>query len=79
MKSSGQLQRGTSVILTQHMQPDGTLDWDVPPGTWQVFTFKELPTGLQVNAGIGDGPVHVGSKRRQGMQYANSSADAIVS
>ncbi len=56
VKSPGQLEPGTSVILTNHMQPDGTLDWDVPPGTWQVFTFKELPTGLQVNAGIGDGP-----------------------
>jgi hypothetical protein len=56
VKSSGQLDSKTSVVLTQHMQPHGTLDWDVPPGTWQVFTFKELPRGQLVNAGIGNGP-----------------------
>lgn len=56
VKSPGQLEPGTSVILTNRMQPDGTLDWDVPPGTWQVFTFKELPTGQRVNAGVGYGP-----------------------
>jgi alpha-L-rhamnosidase len=56
VKSTAQLDPKTSVVLTQHMQPDGTLDWDVPPGTWQVFTFMELPRGQQVNAGIGIGP-----------------------
>lgn len=45
----------SSVILTQRMKPDGTLDWEVPPGAWQVYSFMELPTGQQVNAGIGAG------------------------
>src|SRR6185437_13625863 len=35
---------------------DGTLDWDVPAGTWQVFAFKEMPTGQKVVGGAGEGP-----------------------
>ena len=51
----GHLDPGTSVVLTSHLSPDGTLDWDVPPGTWQVFVFKEMPTGQQVTGGTGAG------------------------
>jgi hypothetical protein len=51
----GHLDPGTSVILTSHLTDDGTLDWNVPPGTWQVFVFKELPTGQQVSGGTGAG------------------------
>ncbi|MHB1795507.1 MAG: glycosyl hydrolase [Acidobacteriaceae bacterium] len=51
----GQLDPGTSVVLTSRMMPDGTLDWNVPPGTWQVFVFKEMPTGQQVTGGTGAG------------------------
>ena len=51
----GHLDPGTSVVLTSHVSPDGTLDWDVPPGTWQVFVFKEMPTGQQVTGGTGAG------------------------
>ncbi|MGO8717652.1 MAG: glycosyl hydrolase [Acidobacteriaceae bacterium] len=54
-RKPGQLDPGTSVVLTSHMLPDGTLDWDVPPGTWQVFVFKEMPTGQQVTGGTGAG------------------------
>ncbi|MDW5267072.1 MULTISPECIES: glycosyl hydrolase [Acidobacteriaceae] len=56
VKSTGQLDPGTSIVLTGHMLPDGTLDWDVPPGTWQVFAFKEMPTGQKVVGGAGEGP-----------------------
>lgn len=56
VKQTGQLDPGTSVVLTSHMLPDGTLDWDVPAGTWQVFAFKELPTGQTVVGGAGVGP-----------------------
>ena len=55
VKSTGQLDPGTSVVLTDRMQPDGTLDWDVPDGTWQVFTFKELPTEQRVKWAAGTG------------------------
>ncbi|MGH9615301.1 MAG: glycosyl hydrolase [Acidobacteriaceae bacterium] len=55
VRRTGQLDPGTSVVLTSHMLPDGTLDWNVPPGTWQVFVFKELPTGQHVVGGVGAG------------------------
>lgn len=56
VKTTGQLVPGSSIVLTGHMQPDGTLDWNVPRGTWQVFTFKEMPRGLTVTGGVGVGP-----------------------
>ena len=52
----GRLEQGTSVDLTSRLQPDGTLAWDVPPGTWQLFVFCSLPTAQRVNAGAGPGP-----------------------
>lgn len=52
----GQLQSGSSVDLTAQLGPDGTLTWDVSPGTWQLFVFCSLPTGQRVNAGAGAGP-----------------------
>ncbi|MHB1935048.1 MAG: glycosyl hydrolase [Acidobacteriaceae bacterium] len=51
----GQLDPGTAVVLTGHLNADGILDWNVPPGTWQVFVFKEMPTGQQVTGGTGAG------------------------
>lgn len=56
VKKTGQLDPGTSIVLTGHMLPDGTLDWNVPAGTWQVFAFKEMPTGQKVVGGAGSGP-----------------------
>ncbi len=52
----GVLENGTSVDLTSRLQPDGTLEWDVPPGTWQLFVFCSLPRAQRVNAGAGAGP-----------------------
>lgn len=56
VKTPGQLDPGTSMVLTDRLAPDGTLDWDVPPGTWQLFVFKEIPTGQRVTGGAGAGP-----------------------
>lgn len=56
---SGELEAGSSVDLTAHLEPDGTLSWDVPAGTWQVFVFSQAPTGQRVNAGAGEGPQFV--------------------
>jgi hypothetical protein len=53
---SGVLMNGTSVDLTARLQADGILDWEVPPGSWQIFVFCSVPTGQRVNAGSGDGP-----------------------
>jgi hypothetical protein len=51
----GQLQKGTSVDLSARLQPDGVLQWDVPPGTWQVFVFCSVPTMQRVNGAAGEG------------------------
>ena len=56
VRKSGRLEGSTTVDLTSHLQPDGTLDWDVPPGTWQLFVFCSVPTAQRVNAGAGKGP-----------------------
>jgi hypothetical protein len=56
VKSTGQLDPGTSIVLTEHMLPDGTLDWDVPAGTWQLFAFKQMPTGQRIGGAAGAGP-----------------------
>ncbi len=56
---SGELEAGSSVNLTAHLDSDGSLSWDVPAGTWQVFVFSQAPTGQRVNAGAGEGPQFV--------------------
>jgi hypothetical protein len=52
----GQLEAGTSIDLTTHMKPDGTLQWDVPPGTWQLFVFCSVPTMQRVTDTAGEAP-----------------------
>ena len=59
VKETGQLDPDSSVVLTDRMMPDGTLDWDVPKGTWQVFAFKEMPTGQRIGGSAGSGPQFV--------------------
>ena len=53
---SGELESRTPIDLTAHLKPDGTLSWDVPEGTWQLFVFCSVPTGQRVNSGAGEGP-----------------------
>ncbi|MCL4401900.1 MAG: hypothetical protein M1436_04430, partial [Acidobacteria bacterium] len=43
-------------VPTDRVRPDGTLDWDVPAGKWQVFAFKQFPADLRVIGGAGAGP-----------------------
>jgi hypothetical protein len=38
------------------LQPDGTLNWEVPAGTWQLFVFCSVPTTQRVNGAAGEGP-----------------------
>jgi hypothetical protein len=52
----GQLQQGTSIDLSSHLRSDGVLQWDVPPGTWQLFVFCAIPTLQRVNGAAGEGP-----------------------
>lgn len=56
VSASGQLERGSQVDLTAHLEADGTLNWDVPAGTWQIFVFCSVPTVQRLNAGSGEGP-----------------------
>lgn len=53
---TGELVAGTAIDLSAHIQPDGLLQWEVPPGTWQLFVFCSLPTGQRVNGAAGEGP-----------------------
>ncbi len=49
----GELEHGSSIDLTSRLSADGMLDWDIPPGTWQLFVFASVPTVQRVN-GAGD-------------------------
>ena len=51
----GQLQ-GNSLILTDKLRDDGTLDWQPPPGQWQILVFKQYAANMGVLAGAGEGP-----------------------
>lgn len=37
--------RGQIIDLTSRLKPDGTLDWDAPPGDWTVLRFGYTLTG----------------------------------
>lgn len=52
----GQLEKGSAVDLTARLSADGTLQWDMPEGTWQIFVYCSLPTCQRVYAGCGPGP-----------------------
>jgi hypothetical protein len=52
----GVLEPNSQVVLTDRLRPDGTLDWTVPPGEWQVFVFRQFPSDLFPLGGVGAGP-----------------------
>lgn len=54
--SSGKLDTGSAVMLTDKLKADGTLDWTPPPGTWQVFVFKRYASNIGVLGSAGKGP-----------------------
>ena len=47
------LQLRNRVDLTDKVSKEGTLDWDVPPGTWKVVRIGRTTTGLNVAFGKG--------------------------
>ena len=53
---SGALQPGSAVVLTDRIGADGTLDWQVPPGQWQLIAFTQAATAQQVALSAGAGP-----------------------
>lgn len=56
VKTPGKLDTSSAVVLTGRIQPDGTLDWDVPEGQWQIFLFERRAADLAVIGGVGVGP-----------------------
>jgi hypothetical protein len=50
------LDRNAAIIPTDRLHVDGTLDWQVPDGTWHVFVFRQFPTRQPVFAAAGTGP-----------------------
>lgn len=50
------LDRSSTIVLTDRMKVDGSLDWDVPEGNWHIFVFRQIPTRETVAAGAGKGP-----------------------
>lgn len=54
--SPGALDTSTRILLTDRLHDDGTLDWTPPPGTWQVFVFKQFASDTGVLGAAGRGP-----------------------
>lgn len=56
VKKTGILEANTAVVLTNQVSSDGTLDWNIPEGDWNIFTFAQMPADLRVIGGAGGGP-----------------------
>jgi hypothetical protein len=56
VKTPGRLDPQSVKVLTERMQADGTLDWEVPQGQWQLFVFFQQPVNTRVIGGVGAGP-----------------------
>jgi hypothetical protein len=50
------LDSASIIVLTDRMKPDGTLTWEVPAGTWNLFVFRQFPTRQTVMGASGTGP-----------------------
>ncbi len=58
----------TVIDLTQKMRPDGSLDWDVPEGTWLILRFGYSLTGRQN---------HPASPEATGLEVDKLDPDAV--
>ncbi|HEY6337275.1 MAG TPA: glycosyl hydrolase, partial [Candidatus Sulfotelmatobacter sp.] len=56
VKTSGHLDSRSVQILTGQLLADGTLNWDVPSGQWQLFVFFQQPVETRVIGAVGTGP-----------------------
>ena len=52
----GHLDPGSVKVLTANVKSDGSFDWDVPSGQWQLFVFFQQPVETRVIGGVGAGP-----------------------
>jgi hypothetical protein len=55
----GRLEPQPPLVLTDHLRPDGTLDWSAPPGTWQLFVLRRFVSDQFVVGGVGAVPQQV--------------------
>ncbi len=49
----GALDLRSTVVLTDRVRPDRTLDWTPPDGEWQLFTMVQAPADQRVLGGVG--------------------------
>ncbi|HEY6302613.1 MAG TPA: glycosyl hydrolase [Terriglobales bacterium] len=56
VKTPGHLDPRSVKLLTGQVLTDGILDWDVPPGQWQLFVFFQQPVETRVIGAVGTGP-----------------------
>ncbi|MBN8807107.1 MAG: hypothetical protein J0I47_02550 [Sphingomonas sp.] len=52
----GKLDVESAVVLTDKIRADGTLDWAVPDGEWQIFVFKQFACGERTGGTATIGP-----------------------
>jgi hypothetical protein len=52
----GHLDTRSVKVLTGNVKSDGSFDWDVPSGQWQLFVFFQQPVETRVIGGVGAGP-----------------------
>lgn len=76
----GQLTPGTTLVLTDKLKSDGTLDWTPPLGRWQILVFKQYVVDSGVNGGVGAGPQMVADhfQRAAFDAHARRVADPLV-
>ncbi|HWV13749.1 MAG TPA: glycosyl hydrolase, partial [Sphingobium sp.] len=53
---AGTLDPSSSILLTDKMSDDGTLNWTPPPGDWQIFVFRQYASDVGVLGAAGQGP-----------------------
>ncbi|CAD7339989.1 hypothetical protein FIM10_13490 [Sphingomonadales bacterium 56] len=54
--TAGTLDPSSSILLTDKMSDDGTLNWTPPPGDWQIFVFRQYASDVGVLGAAGQGP-----------------------
>ena len=52
LPSDRPLKTGDMVDLSTRMTPEGTLDWEVPAGTWKIVRIGRTTTGIAAGGGL---------------------------
>lgn len=56
---AGWVDAEATVDLTDRLGPDGRLQWDVPPGRWQIMVVKQFVLDVTIGEAAGRGPQRV--------------------